>query len=52
LSQLFRAHAGKSSAQKGMHGEMSLNGQRIMMGQGAKEWGMVSSFATRWKNWS
>jgi uncharacterized glyoxalase superfamily protein PhnB len=26
----------------GMHGEMSLNGQRIMMGQGAKDWGMVS----------
>ena len=23
----------------GMHGEMSLNGQRIMMGQGAKDWG-------------
>jgi uncharacterized glyoxalase superfamily protein PhnB len=26
----------------GMHGEMSLGGQRIMMGQGAKDWGMVS----------
>jgi len=26
----------------GMHGEMSLDGQRIMMGQGAKNWGMVS----------
>ena len=26
----------------GMHGEMSLDGQRIMMGQGAKDWGMVS----------
>ena len=26
----------------GTHGEMSLNGQRIMMGQGAKDWGMVS----------
>src|SRR6516225_5073731 len=26
----------------GMHGEMSLDGQRIMMGQGTKQWGMVS----------
>ena len=26
----------------GMHGEMSLDGQRIMMGQGAKDWKMVS----------
>ena len=26
----------------GMHGEMSLDGQRIMMGQGARQWGMVS----------
>jgi PhnB protein len=26
----------------GMHGEMSLDGQRIMMGQGAKQWGMIS----------
>jgi PhnB protein len=26
----------------GMHAEMSLDGQRIMMGQGAKHWGMVS----------
>jgi uncharacterized glyoxalase superfamily protein PhnB len=26
----------------GMHGEMSLDGKRIMMGQGAKQWGMVS----------
>jgi PhnB protein len=26
----------------GMHAEMSLYGQRIMMGQGAKHWGMVS----------
>jgi PhnB protein len=26
----------------GMHGEMSLDGRRIMMGQGAKDWGMVS----------
>jgi uncharacterized glyoxalase superfamily protein PhnB len=26
----------------GMHGEMSLDGQRIMMGQGATQWGMVS----------
>jgi PhnB protein len=26
----------------GMHGQMTYNGQRIMMGQGAHEWGMVS----------
>ena len=26
----------------GMHGEMSLDGQRIMMGNGAKQWGMIS----------
>jgi uncharacterized glyoxalase superfamily protein PhnB len=26
----------------GMHGEMTFNGQRIMMGQGAKDWGMLS----------
>jgi PhnB protein len=26
----------------GIHGEMSLDGQRIMLGQGAKQWGMVS----------
>jgi uncharacterized glyoxalase superfamily protein PhnB len=26
----------------GMHGEMSFDGQRIMMGQGAKQWGMLS----------
>jgi PhnB protein len=26
----------------GMHGEMTLDGQRIMMGLGAREWGMVS----------
>src|SRR6516225_3546829 len=26
----------------GMQGEMSLDGQRIMMGQGAKDWRMVS----------
>ena len=26
----------------GMHGEMSFDGQRIMMGQGATDWGMVS----------
>ena len=26
----------------GMHGEMALDGQRIMMGQGSKDWGMVS----------
>ncbi len=26
----------------GMHGQMTLDGQRIMMGQGAKDWGMLS----------
>jgi PhnB protein len=26
----------------GMHGKMTLDGQRIMMGLGAREWGMVS----------
>jgi PhnB protein len=26
----------------GMHAEMSIDGRRIMMGQGAKDWGMVS----------
>jgi PhnB protein len=26
----------------GMHGEMSLDGQRIMMGQGSRGWGMVA----------
>jgi uncharacterized glyoxalase superfamily protein PhnB len=26
----------------GIHGQMTLDGQRIMMGQGAKQWGMVS----------
>ena len=26
----------------GMHPEMSLHGPRVMMGQGAKQWGMVS----------
>jgi uncharacterized glyoxalase superfamily protein PhnB len=25
-----------------MHGQMTLDGQRVMMGQGAKQWGMVS----------
>jgi PhnB protein len=32
-----------STPSGGMHGEMSLDGQRIMMGQGAKEWGMLSA---------
>ncbi len=27
----------------GMHAEMTLDGQRIMMGQGGKKWGMVSA---------
>src|ERR1700730_8228109 len=27
----------------GTHGEMTLDGQRIMMGQGSKEWRMVSA---------
>ena len=26
----------------GMHGQMTLDGQRIMIGQGAREWGCVS----------
>ena len=30
----------------GMHGEMTLDGQRIMMGQGSKEWGMLSASET------
>ena len=31
----------------GMHGEMSLDGARIMMGQGRKEWRMLSSSVTK-----
>jgi PhnB protein len=27
----------------GMHAQMTLHGQRIMMGQGSSEWGMVSA---------
>lgn len=27
----------------GMHAQMTLDGQRIMMGQGGKDWGMVSA---------
>lgn len=27
----------------GMHAEMTFDGQRIMMGQGSKQWGMVSA---------
>ena len=27
----------------GMHGEMELDGQKIMMGQGHKDWGMVNA---------
>lgn len=30
----------------GMHGQMMLSGQRIMMGQGAKQWGMASPHET------
>lgn len=30
----------------GMHGEMTLDGQQIMMGQGSKEWGMLSARET------
>ena len=26
----------------GKHGQMTIDGQRIMMGQGARQWGMVS----------
>jgi uncharacterized glyoxalase superfamily protein PhnB len=32
----------RTGTPSGMHGEMSLNGWRIMMGQGAKQWGMIS----------
>jgi uncharacterized glyoxalase superfamily protein PhnB len=30
----------------GMHAQMTLDGQRIMMGQGSKEWGMLSTHET------
>ena len=30
----------------GTHGEMMLDGQRIMMGQGSKEWRMLSASET------
>jgi PhnB protein len=30
----------------GMHGQMMLDGQRIMMGQGARQWGMASPLET------
>jgi uncharacterized glyoxalase superfamily protein PhnB len=30
----------------GMHGEMTLDGQRIMMGQSSKDWGMLSASET------
>jgi len=29
------------TASGGMHGEMELDGQRIMMGQGSRDWGML-----------
>jgi PhnB protein len=31
----------------GMHGKMTFDGQRIMMGQGARQWGMVSPIEAR-----
>jgi uncharacterized glyoxalase superfamily protein PhnB len=31
----------------GMHAQMTLDGQRIMMGQGCKEWGMLSPHETK-----
>jgi len=31
----------------GMHAQMTLDGQRIMMGQGSKEWGMLSPHETK-----
>jgi len=31
----------------GMHAQMTLYGQRIMMGQGSKEWGMLSPHETK-----
>ncbi len=38
----FREDVRTGTPSGGMHAEMSLGGVRIMMGQGAKDWGMVS----------
>ena len=38
----FKEEMRNATPSGGMHGEMSFHGQRIMMGQGAKEWKMVS----------
>src|SRR5260370_7266436 len=32
---------------RGMHAQMTLDGQRIMMGQGTKEWGMLGPHETK-----
>ena len=37
----FKEELRTATPSGGMHGEMSFDGQRIMMGQGAKDWGMV-----------
>jgi uncharacterized glyoxalase superfamily protein PhnB len=39
----FKEEMRTATPSGGMHGEMSFDGQRIMMGQGAKDWGMVSA---------
>jgi len=39
----FKEEMRVSTASGGMHGQMLLDGQRIMMGQGGKDWGMVSA---------
>ncbi len=37
----FREDMRHGTPSGGMHGEMSLDGQRIMLGQGSKSWGML-----------
>jgi uncharacterized glyoxalase superfamily protein PhnB len=39
----FKEEMRTATPSGGMHGEMSFDGQRIMMGQGARDWGMVSA---------
>ena len=39
----FKEELRTATPRGGMHGEMSFDGQRIMMGQGARDWGMVSA---------
>jgi uncharacterized glyoxalase superfamily protein PhnB len=38
----FKEELRTATPSGGMHGQMTLEGRRIMMGQGAKHWGMVS----------